>query len=201
MRRVGWLLGVAALTCVFIPELRADVAPGPRPPRPSPSARREQRLERFQQRAAALLKALPSGSASGAPVPSGSAAPPALSPQDLAQKWAARLATRHERRELHRAQLLRQLGQHLSEPQVKAELALHSTRLAELARIEFLAQNARSGEARNQLLARVAKLSAREAERHRVRLAKLLAAGAAASPSALPSAAPPAPAPSGQAPK
>jgi hypothetical protein len=108
----------------------------------------------------------------------------------LAQKWAALLATRQERRQQQRAALLRQLGQHLSEPQVKAELALHATRLAELARIEFLAQNARSGEAQSKLLARVAKLSTREAERHRRRMAKLLGKDAVTAPSAAASSAP-----------
>lgn len=208
MRRLAWALGVSVLTLVFSRGLLADVAPGPRSPRLAPSARLEQRLERFQQRAAALASGLPSPSAGPAPSGSASPAPSAsvalpslapLSPADLAQKWAARLATRHERREQHRAALVRQLGQHLSEPQVKAELALHSTRLAELARIEFLAQNARNGEARSKLLARVAKLSAREAERHRVRLAKLLAQDAAGAPSAGPSASAAAPAPSAKA--
>lgn len=199
MKRLGWWLGAAALTLAFAPGLRADVPPGPRPQSPAPSARLEQRLERLQQQAAAWASALPSGAASAAPP--GSAVAHALSPQELAQKWAALLATRQERRQQQRAALQQQLGQHLSEPQVKAELALHATRLAELGRIEFLAQNTRSGEARSKLLARVAKLSTREAERHRLRLAKLLARGAAATPSAAPAAASPAPSVSAQAPK
>jgi hypothetical protein len=125
----------------------------------------------------------------------------------LAQKWADRLATRPQRREQHRAALLHQLGQHLGEPELKAELALHATRLAELGRIEFLAQNARTGEARGQLLARVGRLSKREAERHRLRVAKLLASAVAGAPSSAastaPSAKPPSavPAPSVEAPK
>lgn len=186
MRRLGWLLGAAALGLVLAPGVRADVAPGPgpRPVRPAASGQLEQRLERLQQRAAAWASALPSASAA----PSAAAG---FSPQSLAQKWAARLATRQERREQHRAALLQQLGQHLSEPQVKAELALHATRLAELARIEFLAQNARSGEAQRQLLTRVAKLSTREAQRHQLRLAKLLGKEAAPAPSSAPSVAAP----------
>jgi hypothetical protein len=60
---------------------------------------------------------------------------------------------------------VRQLGQRLSDPRVKDELKLHATRVAELARLRFLAENARTGAEREKLLARIGKLSAREAER------------------------------------
>jgi hypothetical protein len=112
---------------------------------------------------------------------------------ELARRWRALTATRPERRERHRAQLLRELGQRLSDPQVKDELKLHATRVAELSRIRFLAENARSGADRENLLARVARLLAREGERHRKRLAArptptaASASGAPPGPAALPS--------------
>jgi hypothetical protein len=75
---------------------------------------------------------------------------------------------------------VRQLGQRLSDPRVKDELKLHVTRVAELTRLQFLAQNARTGAQRDKLLARIAKLSAREAERHQKQLTKLSATGPSA---------------------
>lgn len=205
MSRRGWFVAAIVFSLASAKASQADVAPGPGAPRPAPSARLEQRLERLQQRAAALASGLPSAfpAPSGSAAPTGSVALRALSLEELAKRWSERLATRQQRREQHRALLVRELGQHLSDPDVKAELALHSTRLAELARVEFLAQNARSGEARTRLLARVAKLSAREAARHRARMSKLLASSAAIAPSAAPSGGPatPAPAASEKAPK
>jgi hypothetical protein len=78
--------------------------------------------------------------------------------------------------------VVREFGQRLSDPAVRAELALHATRMAELSRAQFLAQNARTGAARDKLLARVAKLSERETARHRARLARLVPAASAAPP-------------------
>jgi hypothetical protein len=133
----------------------------------------------------------------------GSAAPLASNAaavaEELGRKWRALAATRLERRERHRAALVRELGQRLSDPQVKAELKLHATRIAELSRIQFLAENARKGAARERLLSRVEKLIARENERHRKRLATL--SGAPAAPSASPSAHAPGPRPSAGAPR
>lgn len=112
---------------------------------------------------------------------------------ELRKRWRLLAESRHERRERHRAALVRELGQRLSDPQIKAELKLHATRVAELSRLKFLADNARSGATRDKLLARIDRLSALETERHRKRLAKL--SSAPAGPSA--SGAAPAAAPSG----
>jgi hypothetical protein len=111
---------------------------------------------------------------------------------ELARRWKALGENRLERRERSRAALVRQLGPHLSDPRVKDELKLHATRVAELARLRFLAENARTGARREQLLARISKLSAREAERHQKQLAKLVAAAGVPSTGG-----PSAPAPSG----
>ena len=83
------------------------------------------------------------------------------------------------------AALVRELGPRLEEPAVQAELALHAKRLAELGRIEFLTQNARTGAAREALLVRVSKLLERENRRHRRALERL-----APAPSAAPSSSP-----------
>ena len=147
---VAWLLATGTLVLGFAPALRADVVPSPE--------RVQRRLERMREQAAAAADsaagpasshgAAPSASpaSSAGPTPSGSSvsAVRAL----LLQKWAELSATRRERRERHRAELVRQIGQRLSDPAVKAELALHATRVAELSRAEFLAQNARSGATR-----------------------------------------------------
>jgi hypothetical protein len=115
----------------------------------------------------------PSGSRA-VPLPSALPVPSAGGVHDeLRRKWRLLAESRHERRERHRAELVRELGQRLSDPQIKAELKLHATRLAELSRLKFLAENARSGTARDKLLARIDKLSALEIQRHRKRIAKL----------------------------
>lgn len=149
-----------------------------------PSRRHErlgQRLERLRQRALELASALPAGSA--APLPSGSASPaPGLAQgQELLQRWAELVATRHARREQHRAELQRELGELAADPEIAAELRLHAQRLSDLARVEFLAKNARSGPQREQLLARVNKLLAREAGRHHKAIARLTKGKAKAS--------------------
>jgi hypothetical protein len=195
MKKLFWLSAAAALVLGFSPILRADLAPDNEPAQ-ARQERMQRRIERLRERAASLASglALPSGSALQAtpPAPSSSAtlAPGAALREELARKWAELAATRLERRERHRATLIKDVGPRLSDPVVQDELRLHSTRLAELSRAEFLAQNARSGAAREQLLARVTKLSSREAARHRKQMAKLLAAPpqAAASPSAGPAA-------------
>ena len=177
MKRLSLL--VAATALALSPSLLADIAPGPSDhPRPSPEQRQQrlqQRLERLRDRALALPSGQAVPSASPIPAPSTVAATAGLR-AELLKKWAALAATRQERRERHRAALLREVGSHLGDPAVNAELALHATRLADLGRIEFLAQNARAGADREKLLARVAKASARETERHHKRMAQLLAA-------------------------
>lgn len=180
---VAWLLATGTLVLSFAPALKADV--------PAQPERIERRLERMREEAAAAIAsgARPAPSAAGAASanPPGSAGPTPSSisalKDELLRKWAELSATRRERRERHRAELVREVGQRLSDPAVKAELALHATRVAELNRAQFLAQNARTGAAREKLLARVAKLSEREGARHRAQLAQILAAApAAASP-------------------
>lgn len=201
MKHLTALLTAATLTLALAPTLRADVAPSPE--------RLQRRLERMRDKAAAAASGQAGPTPSVAPAPSGGPAPassvaPALPEQlrvmqeHLRKRWSELAATRHERRERHRAELVRQVGQRLSDPAVKAELAQHATRLAELSRLEFLARNARSGAAREKLLARIAKLSARETERHRARIAKLAPSGGAA-PSASAGAATASPAPSARA--
>ncbi len=191
MKRHGWLLAVSAvaLGLGFAPKLWADLAPGPHD-----SATREERLrqrvERLREHAAALASGLPHAAASGAPAPSGSAvAAPSGSTgaggsraEELVRRLAELAATRHDRRELHRAAIERMFGAHLSDPAVAAELKLHAIRTADLARVEFLAQNAREGAARQKLLARVAQLSAKERERHARRMSKVMGAARAAAP-------------------
>src|SRR6478752_4002952 len=185
-KRLGWLVFASALALGAAPALRADEAPVPSARFDVERLRRH--LEQLHERARSAASAAPSGSSLPAVPPSSSATPFPLqrSAEELARKWAELAATRHERREQHRATLFRQLGARLNDPEVAAELKVHATRLAELSRIEFLAQNARQGAAREQLLARVAKLSARESERHRRRLARLTAASPAASASSAP---------------
>jgi hypothetical protein len=214
VRRPGWVLaiGVVALGLGLAPRLRADLAPGPNDgphaPRESPE-QRLQRRERLERLRAGLASAFPRLPTAPAPAPSGSVA--ALSSAralELAQKWAELVATRHERRERHRAELVRELGARVSDPAVIAEVKLHTTRQAELERANFLALNARRGAEREKILARIAKLSGLENARHRVRMEKLFGpsnAGAASAPApssaAAPSSAPPASAPSAGSPR
>lgn len=178
---VAWLLATGMLVLGFAPALRADVVPSPE--------RIQRRLERLREQAAAAASnsARPASSTGPAPSanPASSAGPApssiAVLRADLLRKWAELSSTRRDRRDRHRAEVMREVGQRLSDPAVKAELALHATRVAELSRAQFLAQNARTGADREKLLGRVAKLSERETARHRARLAKLLAAAPAAS--------------------
>ena len=201
MRRPGWVLavGAVALGLGLAPQLRADVAPGPSDgphgPRESHEQRLQRRLERLREHAAGLASAFPRPPSSAEPAPSGSVtAPTSARALELAQKWAELVATRHERRERHRAEQVRELGARLSDPVVMAEVKLHATRQAELERAHFLALNARRGAEREKVLARIAKLSGLENARHRVRIEKLLGrSSAAANSAAAPSSAPPPP--------
>lgn len=192
------LLGVSILSAsvllLALPALSADPALSV----PPAASIDRQRLERGRERLLEQLREhglVPRGSASTSPAPSalpaGSARPLPSTlvglASDLKQKWSALTATRHERRERHRAALARALGPRLGEPAVQQELQLHARRVAELGRVEFLARNARTGPAREQLLARVAKLSAHETERHRRRLSALGVAPAPSAPAARPS--------------
>ena len=189
--RIGWLAGVAAIvTLAVAPRLWADLAP-----REGSGPTQEQlqrRREILARRAAALASAFGSASAavSALPVPSGSSGPALQLRDELAKKLAELRATRAERRAKHHRALVEQLGARLNVPEIKAELELHARREAELSRVTFLANNARSGTAREQLLARAAKLSAREQARHSARLQQLT--NGALAPSASASAAPPA---------
>jgi hypothetical protein len=186
MRRasVAWLLATGALVLGVAPALKADVAPSPE--------QIQRRLERLREQAAAAVASGVRPAPSAADAPSAAPASSASSPPsrtsvlqaELLRKWAELSATRRDRRERHRAELVREVGPRLSDPAIRTELALHATRVAELSRAEFLAQHARTGAAREKLLARVAKLSERETARHRARLTKLLAAGPASAPSA-----------------
>lgn len=201
MRRAGWVLAVLATSSLaaLAPSLRADEPAGSAGPvpGPAPSSRRDQRLERrlqqLQQRAAELASALPLASVLPPPsaLPSGlsSASPPGLAlSQELARRWAEHSASRLARREQRRAALTQELGQLAANPDIRAELQLHARRVSDLARAEFVAQNARSGKQRDEALARIAKLKEREAARHRQKLARLVSAAqnATPAPSAIP---------------
>jgi hypothetical protein len=186
----AWLVAVVIAALGAVPALRAEDAPAPSARGHNAEQLRE-RLERLRERAAALASTLPSASAAPPPVASAFELP--ASSAELAKRWAAHAATRRERQARHRAQLLGEVGGQLDNPAALAELKLHAQRLAELGRIEFLAQNARQGTSRAQLLSRVARLRARELERHQKRL---IALTGHATPGLSASAAAPAPAPS-----
>lgn len=185
--RLSWVACVAAVvTLAVAPQLWADLAP-----REGSGPTQEQlqrRREALARRAAALASVFASASAavSAPPAPSGSAGPALKLREELAKKLAELKATRAERRERHRSALVQQLGARLNVPEIKAELELHARREAELSRVTFLANNARSGAAREQLLARVTKLSAREQARHAARMQQLANAATAPSGSAAP---------------
>lgn len=202
MKAARLAIAVAVAVLAAGPALLAE------PPSPESAAssdlhqQRDRLLEQLRSRR--LLSPSASGgpslpSAWLAPSGSGSALPNAGSLRaELKRKWRLLAESRHERRERHRAALVRELGQRLSDPQIKAELKLHATRVAELSRLRFLTENGRSGVARQKLLERIEKLSAIEAQRHRKQLAKLVgtqagpnASGAASAPHALPAASAP----------
>jgi hypothetical protein len=193
MNRLALLLGALALALgAASPTLAQSPSAAP-----SASARRGNDRTELEQRRDEVLKRLrerglpigsapvpwpaPSASAASPPASAPSASPLASAAAELSRRWRAFSESRVERRERHRAALVRELGQRLSDPRVKDELKLHATRMAELARIQFLAENARQGANREQLLARVAKLSAREAARHQRRMAGLAATAQSAS--------------------
>jgi hypothetical protein len=199
----GLLLAAPAALSADPPPTPSTASPASGAARRPLEGSRERILERLRERGLAL----PSGSGA-APMPSfsaplGSAGPAASNAaaitEELGRKWRALTATRLERRERHRAALVRELGQRLSSPHVKAELKLHATRIAELSRIQFLAENARRGAEREKLLTRVKRLRDRENERHQKRIAVLASASAAAGASASGSA--PSPRPSSEAPR
>jgi hypothetical protein len=184
----GWrwavCLGIAGLALIATPSLRAEPPPAgsSSAPRGAHSVGRKelrQRVEQLLERHRASPSALPSS----LPLPHPSASASAAWLPDLSRRWAELAATREARREKNRAALVRELGARLEDAAVRAELSLHAQRLAELTRLEFLARHARTGEQRAQLLGRIQKLQAKEATRHRLRLAKL-APPAAAAPSA-----------------
>jgi hypothetical protein len=209
VKRLGWLaaLGLAGLLASPVllaegasrtPSASASAPPASSRPQASPSEQAEEVLRRYR----ALGIPLPSGLASALPPPvalpsAGGAPPPGSSAlplsQELLRKWQAFTASRSERRAEHRAALVRELGAQLETPAVKSELRVHATRVAELARIRFLAENARSGAEREKLLARVDKLSEREARRHHKQLAALAHAVPGAASGARLQAAAPAP--------
>jgi len=197
--RLGWLLVAGAFALSTTPALYADVTPAPSSSHhPQAHPRLRERLEQLRARAAALApSAAPSSAPATSVAPLPSAVPGFAQADELSRKWAALAATRQARRERHRAEAMRAVGTRWSDPEAYAELKLHARRVAELGRLEFLAQNARQGADRDQLLARIAKLSAREAERHRRRLARL---AAQSGPGTAISAAP-IPASSGEAPR
>jgi hypothetical protein len=184
-------LGAASPTLAQAPSAAPSASTGRASDRTQLERQRDEVLKRLRERGLPLGSApTPLGSApnfwpsaSAAPRASGapSAAPLAGTAAELARRWRAFAESRLERRERHRAALVRDLGQRLSDPSVKDELKLHATRMAELGRIQFLAENARQGADREKLLARVTKLTARESARHQRQMARLTAAARSAS--------------------
>jgi hypothetical protein len=195
MRRLALVIA-ASWVALTAPALSAD-PPEVTSARPAPD---HQRLgEQLRERAAALASALPSGlalpSAAPSSLPSGARLHPLPLAAELARKWRERASDREARRAKHRARLVHEYGARLTLPEVKSELALHARRLAELSRVEFLAQHARAGADRERLLSRVSKLRETEQRRHQRAMERLMAVRAAAAASAPPSAAPAASAP------
>ncbi|RYZ07924.1 MAG: hypothetical protein EOO73_09490 [Myxococcales bacterium] len=182
MKPPRWLASAALVTLGFgaaralraEPPPSASSAPQASTPRAQPSERLRRRMERLLEgpglHPSALSSSLPAPSASAAWLP------------ELSRRWSEVAANRQARREKSRAALMRELGGRLQDPRVRAELALHSQRVAELGRLEFLANNARAGEQRDKLLRRIEKLRAHEAARHGRSLAKLEAAAERPSP-------------------
>lgn len=172
----GTLLFALAAVPVLHAEPPAPPASGRAAPagsdHPHPREHLRDRAQKWLEQHGAAPSALPSAWPAPPALPSASAGS-AEAPRELARKWAEVAASRLERRERHRAALVGQLGARLQDPAVRAELGTHAKRLAELHRLQFLAANARSGEARDKLLARIQKLQARELARHQRQLAKL----------------------------
>lgn len=186
MKQRGWLAPLALAVLLAPPVASADgpeAAPSAADTRPHrfQASERDAVLQRLREQGIQLPSALPPLPVS--PSASASAAPPssaAALAEDLTRKWRALAASRLERRARHHAALVRELGAQLGDPAVKEELRLHSVRVAELARIRFLADNARQGAKRQELLARVDKLTERESRRHSRRLAALARAPSSA---------------------
>jgi hypothetical protein len=136
-----------------------------------------ERLQREKDRALEALRQSTPASASA--VSSGVLQVPSaaleLAPR-LRQKWQELSLDRPQRARERRARLRQQLGVALSVPDVRRELELHARRNAELRRLRFLAENARSGQQREKLLARIQRLTKLEDERHERRIAELRAA-------------------------
>lgn len=179
-RSAAALVGALLLALAAVPALHAEPPAPPPSGRPAPSGSEHPRpREHLRDRAQKWLEqhgAAPSALPSTWPVPSAlpsASTGSADAPRELARRWAEVASSRHERRERHRAALVNQLGARLQDPTVRAELGTHAKRLAELNRLQFLAANARSGEARDKLLARIQKLQARELARHQRQLTKL----------------------------
>ncbi len=188
MKRIRPLLAAAALGLLALPAQSAEPAAAP-----SASAGRERhrpKIEELRRRGEGVLQRLKARDPQVEPAPSAEAAPSAASSAEaagsgeLARRWHRHLATRLERRERHRAELVKTVGTRLADARVRDELRLHATRASELTRLRFLAENSRSGSARDKLLARIAKLSDREHQRHEARLASLLREGSRPSASA-----------------
>jgi hypothetical protein len=198
MKRLAVSVAVAVLAIGVASQTFAQA------PSAAPSAQRERLLAELKKRGLDLRSAhlppitlpsaapplpLPSAALPSASIGAGAVAP-LTSASDLARRWRAFGESRLERREKNRAALVKELGPRLQDPRVQAEVKLHVTRVAELNRLEFLANNARTGADQAGLLGRVAKLRAKEEQRHRAKLAELAAAPAPSSSTPSPSPAP-----------
>jgi hypothetical protein len=190
MRLGRWLVGLGAVTLglAAAPALRADPPSPPSRSVPSGSASPadpkgplQERVERLLERRGSSPSSRPSSLPAPSTLPAPSSSGPAWLPE-LSRRWAEVTRTRQARREKNRAALVHEVGARLQDPQVRAELGLHAQRVAELHRLEFLARNARSGEPRNRLLARIQKLQLREAKRHRLSMGKLAPPAGSAAP-------------------
>jgi hypothetical protein len=191
MKHASPLATAALVALLFAPSLAADPSASPSiMPSALPGAAERERLQRqLEQQRDLALERLRLQHAPARPSGSTTAPPPAMSPlpnvsakaaTELADKWQRIVDTRLERRERQRSELVRNVGTRLADPRVREELKLHAKRTAELRRLKFLAENARTGAVRESLLARISKLSASEDGRHRKRMQALVVAAAPA---------------------
>ena len=98
-----------------------------------------------------------------------------LDKDELKSELAALRETRGERRRKHGEALKARWGNQLAQPSAQEELRHHERRMASLERLSLLAETERSGPDKEKLVARIAKLTAKENERHERKMTQLQA--------------------------
>jgi hypothetical protein len=96
-----------------------------------------------------------------------------LSKQELATALRALNDDRKARRHHHREGLRQRWGKRLALPAATAELRHHERRMAHLNRMLLLAETERQGKAKDELVARIEKLSELENRRHERKMSQL----------------------------